>query len=144
MDAGAVVSLVKERLGIRTSVRDVYLTAIVDGVLREISDELGLTLDATNPYHLMFVVDFAAWRYQSRDSADGVPKHLQFRLQTLMLHVSAGNPRVDEVVTVDELPAVPDDYTVYILTTDGSAQVYVDSAWVTVEYVNGAWVVATT
>ena len=91
MDAGTVVSLVKERLGIRSTVRDVYLTSIVDGVLRELSDELGLTLDATNPYHLMFCVDFAAWRYQSRDSADGVPKHLQFRLHNLMLHVGGGS-----------------------------------------------------
>jgi hypothetical protein len=90
MDSAAIVSLVKERLGIKTAVRDTYLTAIVDGILTELSDEKGLVLDGANPYHLMFVVDYATWRYQSRDSDGAMPRHLQFRLHNLMIHAGGG------------------------------------------------------
>jgi hypothetical protein len=90
MDASTVVALVKERLGIRTNVRDIYLTAIVDGAVKELEEEKGLALDGANPYHLMFVVDYATWRYQSRDSDGAVPRHLQFRLHNLMIHAGGG------------------------------------------------------
>jgi hypothetical protein len=83
----AVLLLVKARLGISTNVRDEYLTAIIDGVLTELLEEKGLVLAETNPYHLMFVADFSAWRYQNRDSADGMPRHLQYRLHNLMIHM---------------------------------------------------------
>lgn len=86
MNASTVVALVKERLGIKTAVRDTYLTAIVDGVIKELEDEKGLALDGANPYHLMFVVDYATWRYQSRDSDTGMPRHLQYRLHNLFIH----------------------------------------------------------
>ena len=87
MNASTVVALVKERLGIKTEVRDTYLTAIVDGVIKELEDEKGLALGGANPYHLMFVVDYATWRYQSRDSDTGMPRHLQYRLHNLFVHL---------------------------------------------------------
>lgn len=90
MDASTVVALVKERIGIKTTVRDTYLTAIVDGVLKELEDEKGLALDGANPYHLIFVVDHATWRYQSRDSDAGMPRDLQYRLHNLYIHTGGG------------------------------------------------------
>ena len=90
MNASTVVALVKERLGIKTDVRDTYLTAIVDGVVKELEEEKGLALDGANPYHLMFVVDYATWRYQSRDESGAMPRHLQFRLHNLMIHTGGG------------------------------------------------------
>jgi hypothetical protein len=81
------LSLVKDRLGLRSTVRDSYLTAIINGVMTELSDEKGLVLVETNSYHLMFVVDLSAWRYQNRDSGDATPRHLQFRLHNLIIHV---------------------------------------------------------
>ncbi|MBC2721834.1 hypothetical protein [Desulfosporosinus sp.] len=96
MDTATVLALVKERLGIKTTVRDTYLTAIVEGVLKELEDEKGLVLDGANPYHLIFAVDYVTWRYQSRDSNTGMPRHLQYRLHNLMIHV--GIPP-DEVIT---------------------------------------------
>lgn len=81
----AALSLVKDRLGLRSTVRDTYLAAIVDGVITELTEEKGLVLVETNSYHLMFVVDLSAWRYQNRDSAEGVPRHLQYRLHNMMI-----------------------------------------------------------
>ncbi len=87
MDRAIVLGVVKERLGIRTAVRDTYLLAIVDGVIKELEDEKGLVLDGANPYHLIFVVDYTSWRYQSRDSNTDMPRHLQYRLHNLIIHV---------------------------------------------------------
>lgn len=98
MNASTMVALVKERLGIKTAVRDTYLTAIVDGVVTELEDEKGLALDGANPYHLMFVVDYATWRYQSRDSDAGLPRHLQFRLHNLIIHAHSALSEEGETV----------------------------------------------
>ena len=91
MDVAQVLELVKARLGITTAVRDVYLTAIIEGIIKELTDEKGLALDGANPYHLMFVVDYATWRYQSRDESGAMPRHLQFRLHNLMIHAGGGS-----------------------------------------------------
>ncbi|HZK24525.1 MAG TPA: hypothetical protein VFC74_03980 [Oscillospiraceae bacterium] len=86
MDVNTVLGLVKARIGLTTEVRDTYLVAIIEGVTSELGDEKGLVLDGTNPYHLMFVVDFATWRYQNRDEPGALPRHLQFRLHNLIIH----------------------------------------------------------
>lgn len=87
MDSSVLLAIVKERLGFKTNVRDTYLLAIIESVIKELNDEKGLVLDSANPYHLMFVVDYATWRYQSKDSVTGMPRHLQYRLHNLMVHV---------------------------------------------------------
>jgi hypothetical protein len=86
LDITIILQLVKERLGIKTVVRDTYLTAIISGVVKELEDEKGLVLDSANPYHLLFAVDYATWRYQSRDSDGAMPRHLQFRMHNLIIH----------------------------------------------------------
>lgn len=87
MDIELVLGLVKESLGIRTTVRDGYLTHIIKGIINELEDEKGLLLDSSNPSHLIFVVDFAAWRYKGRDEAKAMPRDLQYRLHNLIIHV---------------------------------------------------------
>ena len=141
MDTVTILALVKGRLGISTVVRDTYLTAIIEAVVKELADEKGLVLDGTNSYHLLFVVDYVTWRYQSRDSEGSMPRHLQYRLHNLFIHVGAANLRVDGILSVAVLPIDPDDYTVYILSTDGSKQMYIDSTWTAVDLINGVWVV---
>ncbi len=101
MNTETVLQLVKARLGITTNVRDSYIEAIVQGVITELEDAQGLVLDDANPYHLMFVVDYATWRYQSVREPENapagsvplsMPRHLQFRLHNLM--VQAGGKDV--------------------------------------------------
>ncbi len=140
MNIATVLELVKSRIGISSSVRDAYLYHIIEGIITELEDEKGLVLDGTSPYHLMFVVDYSTWRYQNRDSMDGMPRHLQFRLHNLMIHVGSKNIRVDEMKTVDSLPTNPDQHVVYILDSDDSKQVYLNAQWVSVDLVNGTWV----
>lgn len=141
MDTEAILQLVKDRLGISTNIRDTYLTAIINGVVKELEDEKGLVLDEVNPYHLIFIVDYVTWRYQSRDSNAAMPRHLQFRLHNLMVHVGDVTLNVESMQTVAVLPDVPLTNTVYILG-DGSKQMYINGAWTIVDLINGSWVVA--
>lgn len=78
--------LVKARLGITATVRDAYLTAIIDGVISELEQVQGLSLDSDDPFLLMFVVDLSTWRYENKGQMDGMPRHLQFRLHNLIIN----------------------------------------------------------
>ena len=90
MDTNTILQLVKARLGITSPVRDTYLTAIVEAVKHELTDEKGILLEAINPNHLMFVVDLATWRYESKDNTGAMPRHLQYRLHNLVIHNGGG------------------------------------------------------
>lgn len=85
MDTATILNLVKARLGISSNIRDTYLTAIIDGIIKELESEKGMALDGENPNHLMFIVDYATWRYQSRDSTGAMPKHLMWRMKNLYI-----------------------------------------------------------
>jgi hypothetical protein len=86
MDTTLILGLVKAKLGISSTVRDTYLQAIIDGVIKELEDEQGLVLDGANSYHLLFIVDYATWRYESKDKDGTMPRHLQFRMHNLIVH----------------------------------------------------------
>lgn len=73
-------------MGLSTAVRDNYLEAIINGIIDELQNEKGITLDETSQNQIMFIVDYADWRYNNRDNAAGMPRHLQFRLHNLMIH----------------------------------------------------------
>lgn len=85
MDNNNILVLVKARLGITTTVRDTYLSAIVSSIIKELTDEKGIVLEDDNTNHQMFIVDYATWRYENR-GADSVPRHLQYRLHNLIIH----------------------------------------------------------
>lgn len=85
MDISVILIILKERLIMKSAARDVYLEAIIKSVIAELQDEKGLVLENTNYNHLMFCVDYAAWRYESHGSKDGLPRHLQYRLHNLIL-----------------------------------------------------------
>ena len=84
-----MLELVKARLGITSPVRDSYLSAIIEGTLQEITGIHGIWIDTNNSAHRMFVVDYCCWRYQSRNSDAGMPRHLQFRLHNLYVRGGA-------------------------------------------------------
>ena len=86
MEATNVLPLLKARLGISATARDTYLTAIINSVLTELQDEKGIALDDTNARHLMFVVDYSSWIYESKGEAGGMPRHLQFGMHNLLMH----------------------------------------------------------
>lgn len=85
------LTLLKAQLGITVAARDEYLHAILEGVKKELKDIQGLDLDDSNPNHLMFLVDYAAWRYESKGQDTGMPERLRWRLRNLMVGGKNGN-----------------------------------------------------
>lgn len=79
------VSLVKQREGILNNVQDSYIKAIVEGVISELENEHGITVDMDSMDMFMFVVDMASYRYSNRDSLEAMSKHLEYRLKTFYI-----------------------------------------------------------
>ncbi|KIC77874.1 MULTISPECIES: hypothetical protein [Streptococcus anginosus group] len=82
MDEGQLLELLKLKLGISTNLRDKPLQKIISGVIAELKENLGVTLDSSRADHEMFVVDFAAYRYEG---GVDIPRHLQWRLHNLQV-----------------------------------------------------------
>ena len=84
-----VLELLKVNLGIMTDKRNEYLLSIIDSVISELESEQGIIIDNNDDFHIMFIVDYSAWRYRSR--GEGVmPRNLQFRLHNLVLSMKKG------------------------------------------------------
>ncbi|EGO2729454.1 phage head-tail connector protein [Enterococcus faecalis] len=78
------LELLKVNLGIMSKNRDTYLSTIIESVVSELQTEQGVSIDLDNELHVMFIVDYSAWRYRSR--GEGIlPRNLQFRLHNLVL-----------------------------------------------------------
>lgn len=84
-----ILELLKVNLGIMTDKRNEYLLSIIDSVISELESEQGIIIDNNDDLHIMFIVDYSAWRYRSR--GEGVmPRNLQFRLHNLVLSMKEG------------------------------------------------------
>lgn len=84
-----ILELLKVNLGIMTDKRNEYLLSIIDSVVSELESEQGIIIDNNDDLHIMFIVDYSAWRYRSR--GEGVmPRNLQFRLHNLVLSMKKG------------------------------------------------------
>lgn len=81
MDTGQLVELLKIKLGIASNLRDKTLEKIVSSVISELTNNLGVEL-ADRADHEMFIVDFAAYRYEG---GVDLPRHLQWRLHNLQI-----------------------------------------------------------
>ncbi|MFS9017801.1 hypothetical protein QM953_09950 [Streptococcus cristatus] len=82
MNKGQLLELLKLKLGISTTLRDKPLEKIIDAVISELEENLGVVLDPERADHEMFVVDFAAYRYEG---GVDMPRHLQWRLHNLQV-----------------------------------------------------------
>ncbi|MGT4665908.1 hypothetical protein ACVTYA_14100 [Enterococcus hirae] len=84
-----ILELLKVNLGIMTDKRNEYLLSIIDSVISELESEQGIIIDNNDDLHIMFIVDYSAWRYRSR--GEGVmSRNLQFRLHNLVLSMKKG------------------------------------------------------
>ena len=79
-----ILAIVKARLGITSTVRDLYITAIINGIIDELQTVQGIVINETSQAHLMFVADYVEYRYSNKDNPI-FPRHLQFRLHNLIM-----------------------------------------------------------
>ena len=79
-----ILSLVKATLGYKSSVRDELLKVIVKSIVDELEIQKRITLKYDNSEHLMFIVDYAVFRYENK-GAGTLPRNLEYRLRNLMV-----------------------------------------------------------
>ena len=93
MNVETILQLVKGSLGMNNTFRDAYLTNLIQGIIDELTKEKGITIDPADSNHLMFIVDYAAWRFTSKDDPE-MPKHLKWRLKNLYIRSGGGGSDV--------------------------------------------------
>lgn len=79
-----ILGLVKATLGYKSSVRDELLKVIIKSVADELEIQKRIKLDFENAEHLMFVCDYAVFRYENK-GAGVIPRNLEYRLRNLIV-----------------------------------------------------------
>ena len=79
-----ILNLVKATLGYKSSVRDEFLKVIVKSVVDELEIQKRIKLDFENAEHLMFIVDYAVFRYENKGGGT-IPRNLEYRLRNLII-----------------------------------------------------------
>jgi hypothetical protein len=100
------LSLLRERLGFTTGVRDNLLQTLLKAELDELKRIHGLSLNLEETSELMLLVDVAAWRYQR--GPDPMPHHLRYKIkQYLIRAASRGDlPGVDPGLPIEQITAL--------------------------------------
>lgn len=78
------LDILKAKRGIKSDVRDNVFRPIIGSVIYELEHTQGVTIDERNQSLLLFIVDYADYRYDNRDSP-AMPRHLQWRMHNLVL-----------------------------------------------------------
>ena len=79
-----ILGLVKATLGYKSAVRDELLKVIIQSVIDELEIQKRITLKYDNAEHLMFIVDYAVFRYENK-GAGTLPRNLEYRLRNLIV-----------------------------------------------------------
>lgn len=79
-----ILDLVKATLGYKSNVRDELLKVIIQSVIDELEIQKRIKLDYDNAEHLMFVVDYACFRYENKGGGT-IPRNLEYRLRNLII-----------------------------------------------------------
>ena len=79
-----ILSLVKATLGYKSSVRDELFKVIIKSIVDELEIQKRITLKYDNSEHLMFIVDYAVFRYENK-GAGTLPRNLEYRLRNLIV-----------------------------------------------------------
>lgn len=86
MSRDLIVHLLKMRVGVASDSRDVYFNHLVDSVIHMLDDEKGINAELDNPVVADFVINYATWIHESKGEMGGMPRHLQYALNNLMIH----------------------------------------------------------
>lgn len=76
--------IVKEALSIRGNARDKRINLLVRATADELKSQQGIDLDGSLT-DIVFLADYAKYRYTARDDDAGMPRHLQWRLHNRVL-----------------------------------------------------------
>lgn len=76
--------IVKDALSIRGNARDERINLLVQATADELKSQQGIDLGGSLT-DIVFLADYAKYRYTARDDDAGMPRHLQWRLHNRVL-----------------------------------------------------------
>ena len=80
-----LLSLTKQRLGIMSDVRNSYVEPRILASLFALLKDRNIALDLNNTNHMMLIVDYTVWEYQSVTNHNAMPAHIRYRLNDLLV-----------------------------------------------------------
>lgn len=80
-----LLEMLKVDLGISTQAYDTRLAQIITAAKKAIALE-GITLDLTDFEDCGLVIIYAAWIWRKRDSGEGMPRMLRYKLNNRLFH----------------------------------------------------------
>lgn len=79
------LEILKAKLGITMSTRDNLLLHLLLSIREELEKQKNIKLDDERFDHIDFLIDYAAYRYNSKDNQTEMPMHLRYRLHNLLI-----------------------------------------------------------
>ncbi len=83
MTIETLISLLKIKLGISSSVQDIRLKHLIEGVLSEMERIKGIEIDMDDPLHTDFITDYSEYRFKYVNAP--MPVHLKIRYNQIFL-----------------------------------------------------------
>lgn len=88
MDKDTILEFVKYNLGLNTTVRDKYLSQIIEGAIAELKNS-GINPDGQDESYIKeyetYLIDYSSWLYRNRGGETSLPRHLIFKRRNLQI-----------------------------------------------------------
>lgn len=79
-----ILSLVKNKEGIKSDRRDDYINNLIPSAIEELKNVKGIDIDLSNPSHVVFVADWTYYQYVNKDKAE-MPRYLKQKLHDFQI-----------------------------------------------------------
>lgn len=80
-----VLEIAKAKLGLTSLIDDTTVRFALVAAKQELTDNYGITLDTERADHVNVLTDMAVFNYQMKGDKGALPRHLEFRINNLML-----------------------------------------------------------
>lgn len=84
MNDEELLAMVRARIGITSTSRDILIAKIIDSVKKELNMHYGIRIIGNESVMFMMIVDLAEWRFNNPQNMGGMPIHLKKRINDLM------------------------------------------------------------
>lgn len=85
MTDAEILTIAKQDLEIRNTLKDAYIMALIKTAKRAIADE-GITINTDSDLDCQLVTMYAAYLYRKRDNDTGMPRMLRLLLNNRKFH----------------------------------------------------------
>lgn len=85
-----VLNLLKLDLGIKSTARDDYYTAVLQSNANELESR-GVKLDLAKEEDILLLSDYSAWLIRHRETGEDIPKNIKLRIDNRKIRARANS-----------------------------------------------------